>query len=174
MVMRSLSDIRDLFLQSNTGTIETGAPYGRCLLKYMIPGLKEVVILRPVEDCVESVMRLDLSGVATFDRDKLRKVLYRGRRAIDRITRDPSVLVVNYEDLDKEETCATIFEFCLPYKFDKGWWEYMRGMNIQVDFRSLVLYRFQNKSGIDSFKSLCKRELIRLVRMGAIPLNKEA
>lgn len=171
MYMRSMADVVELFSTPNTGSAETGAPYGRCLLKYFVPNLKEVVILRPVDEVVDSLMNLDVSEVATFDRNKLRKIIERGERALKRIITDPNVLVVNYSDLDKEETCARIFEFCLPYKFDREWWGYYKNKNIQVNMKLLLLYRFQNKPSIDSFKSLCKRELIRLCRLGEIKLR---
>ncbi len=168
MFMRSLQDVRELFAAANTGSAETGAPYGRCLLKWLVPDIREVVILRPVEECVNSLMKIDFDGMFVFDRDKLNKLMLRGRRALDKIAKDPKVLVINYADLDKEETCKKLFEFCLPYAFDREWWTYMQDLNIQVDLKSLFLYRYQNKPAIDSFKNLCKRELLRLCRLGEI------
>lgn len=174
MFMRSMADVKEFLLTPNTGTAETGAPYGRCLIKWLIPNIKEVVILRPVDECVDSLMKIDFEGLFTFDRVKLKKIMERGRCALDKIAKDPNVLVVNYHDLDDEETCSRLFEFCLPYKFDKKWWDYMNEKNIQVDLKALFLYRYQNKGAIDSFKSLCKRELMRLVRLGEVPFNKAA
>lgn len=169
MFMRSMGDVKELFSNPNTGTVETGAPYGRCLVRWLMPNVKEVVILRPVEDCVSSLMNIDFEGMFTFDRDKLRKLMTRGRRCLDKIAKDPNVLVINYADLDNEETCKKLFEFCLSYQFDSEWWNYMKDKNIQVKLKDLFLYRYQNKSAIDSFKNLCKRELIRLCRLGEIP-----
>lgn len=171
MFLRSMQDVRDL-LSGTTGTAETGAPYGRCLLKWLVPNLKEVVILRPIDECVESLMAMDFGGMFSFDRVKLTKLMTRGRRALDRIARDPNVLVIDYCDLDKGEACKRLFEFCLPYEFDKDWWEYMRDKNVQVVLKDLFLYRYQNKSAIDDFKSLCKRELFRLARLGEISLGR--
>ncbi len=174
MFMRSLSDVTEFFSEPRMGTVETGAPYGRCLLKWLVPGIREVVVLRPVEECVDSIMRLDVSEVAVFDRVKLTKILQKGDRALRKIARDPNVMVINYEDLNREDACAAIFEFCLPYKFDRPWWEYYKDLNIQMDMKSLILYRFQNKKFIDGFKSLCKRELFRLVRCGEIFVERTA
>lgn len=172
MHMRSMDDVKELFAAANTGSVETGAPYGRCLLKWFVPNLKEVVILRPLEEVVDSVMKIDLQGISVFDRDKLRKILAKGERALLKIAKDPNVLVVNYDDLHKEEICAKIFEFCLPYKFDKDWWDYYKDLNIQLNMGLLIAYRHQNKSQIDEFKNLCKRELIKLCRMGALQVNR--
>jgi uncharacterized protein YuzB (UPF0349 family) len=171
MYLRSMQDVKDLFLTPNTGSAETGAPYGRCLLKYLVPDIKEVVVLRPVQEVMTSLLRIDFGGQFTFDEVKLRKIIEKGDRALRKIARDPSVLVVEYADLENEETCARVFEFCLPYAFDGEWWRYFHEKNIQVDLRELFSYRYQNKSAIDGFKSLCKRELLRLCRMGEIPLN---
>ena len=174
MFMRSMQDVRDLFSAPNTGSAETGAPYGRCLIKWLIPNIKEVVILRPVDECVESLMKIDFEGMFVFDRVKLQKLMEKGRRALDKIAKDPNVLVVNYSDLDKEEIVRHLFEFCLPYEFDREWWGYMKDKNIQVNLKQLFLYRYQNKSAIDSFKSLCKRELFHLGRLGEISIREGA
>ncbi len=172
--MRSMEDVKKLFSTSNTGTAETGAPYGRCLLKWLVPNLKEVVILRPLDEVIDSVMKIDLHGISVFDRNKLRKILAKGERALHKIAKDPNVLVVNYDDLNKEEICARIFEFCLPYKFDKEWWNYYKDINIQINMGLLIQYRHHNKGYIDAFKSLCKRELIKLCRAGELQVRGEA
>lgn len=172
MYMRSMGDVKELLSAPNTGTAETGAPYGRCLIKWLFPDMKEVVVFRPVDEVVNSVLNVDLGGYFAFDKEKLQKLMIKGERCLRKIAKDPNVLVVNYHDLDKEETCAKIFEFCLPYRFDKEWWNYMKDKNIQVDLKALFLYRYQNKNSIDMFKSLCKRELLRLCRLGVIPLGK--
>lgn len=172
MFMRSMQDVRDLFSTPNTGTVETAASYGRCLIKWLIPNIKEVVILRPVEECVESLMRLDLSSIGTsFDRKKVERLMKRGRATLDKIAKDPNVLVINYTDLDKEETIKQLFEFCLPYDFDRAWWLGYHEKNIQLNIPLLLLYRLQNKSAIDAFKSLVKRELFRLGRLGELTLR---
>lgn len=172
MHMRSLADVQELFSTPRTGTVETGAPHGRCLLKWLVPNIKEVVILRPVEEVINSLMNIE--GVA-FDEKKLRKVISYSDRCLKKIAKDPDVLVIQYDELDKEETCARIFEFCLPYKFDEEarvWWESYKDLNIKLNFPLLVLYRKAHKDAMDSFKRLCKRELLRLVRMGEIPFNR--
>lgn len=171
MHMRSMGDFKKLLSPINTGTAETASSYGRCLIKWLIPNIREVVILRPVEEVIQSLLSVDFQGSFVFDEVKLRKIIEKGNRALQRIAQDPKVLVINYDDLDKEETCAKIFEFCLPHKFDKEWWGYMKDRNIQVNLGLLFSYRYQNKKDIDGFKSLCKRELLRLCRLGEIPLN---
>ncbi len=169
MLMRSMADVRELFSTPNIGTAETGTAYGRCLLKWLVPNLREVVILRPVDEVMASLIAVSERDGFEFDVPRLRKIMERGHRCLLRIAKDPNVLVVNFDDLEQEETCTRIFEFCLPYKFDKEWWESYKGKNIQLNFPLLMLYRIQNRSAIDGFKNLCKRELLRLVRSGEIP-----
>lgn len=172
MLMRSMTDVRELLSTPNTGTAETASAYGRCLLKWMFPQIKEVVILRPVDDVMASLVAVSERGGFNFDLPRLRKIMEKGHRALLKIAKDPKVLVVDYSDLETEEACKKIFEFCLPYAFDYDWWESYKDTNIQLDFPLLMLYRKQNKSAIDGFKNLCKRELLRLVRSGEIPLGK--
>ncbi len=168
MTMRSMADVRELLSAPNTGTAETASAYGRCLLKWMFPDIREVVVLRPVDEVMASLVAVSERGGFSFDLPRLRKIMEKGHRALLKIARDPKVLVVDYADLEQEETCARVFEFCLPYAFDKAWWELYKDKNIQLDFPLLLLYRKQNKSGIDGFKNLCKRELLKLVRSGEI------
>jgi hypothetical protein len=172
MTMRSMADVKELFSAPNTGTAETGTAYGRCLLKWLIPNLKEVVILRSVDDVMASLIAVSERDGFEFDVPRLRKIMEKGHRALLKIAKDPKVLVVDYADLEQEETCARVFEFCLPYKFDRDWWESYKDKNIQLNFPLLLLYRKQNKVEIDGFKNLCKRELMRLVRMGEIKMER--
>ena len=173
MFMRKLSDVVELFSTPNTGSAETGASYGRCLLKFLVPDIKEVVILRSVDDVMNSLLKIQLEEF-TWDEPKLRRIMERGRRSLERIAKDPNVMVVNYEDLDEEETCRKIFEFCLPYKFDRDWWAYMDQKVITLNFPFLMRYRKHHKNFIDNFKSTCKRELISLCRRGLIPFERIA
>lgn len=172
MHMRRIGDFKELMSAPNTGAAETGACYGRCLMKWFAPNLKEVVILRPVEEVMESLMKIDMEGTFTFDRQKLQKLIEKGRRALDKIAKDPKVLVIEYADLEKEETCKRLFEFCLPYQFDREWWKYMDQKIITINFPLLAIYRTQHKSLIDGYKNVCKRELFQLARLGNISLRE--
>lgn len=172
--MRDMGDVRDFLSQPNTGCVETAAAPGRYLIKHTIPDIREVVVLRPVQEVVESTMRMDVSGVATYDRKTLQRNMEYGDRVLRKIAKDPSVLVVRYEDLNLEETCAKIFEHCLPYAFDKNWWDKIKNENVQVDAKSFFRYYFANKDVIENFKKHCKSELRKLFRTGEIPREVRA
>lgn len=166
--MRSMEDVRNVFSLENTGFIETAAIAGRHLIHSVCPNIRELVILRPVNDVVESFMKLDVSDIATYDRVKLKKVMDYEDRMLRNIAKEPNVLTINFEDLNKEETCAKIFEHCLPYSFDKAWWESLKEKNIQVSVKEYILFYHKNRAVIEEFKRCCKRELRRLYYTGFI------
>lgn len=172
--MRSIGDIKDFFSHPNIGCAETAAVAGRHLIHSVCPNIKEVVILRPVDEVVDSFMNLDISDIATYNREKLQKVIAYEDRMLRKITEEPNVLTVNFEDLKHEETCAKIFEHCLPYKFDKTWWESLKNKNIQVDVKDYIVYYHKHKGAIEEFKRCCKRELRRLYYAGLIPKKVKA
>jgi hypothetical protein len=133
--LRSFGDVDAWFAQPCTGTIETAAAsWWRMLPK----GVRVATIRRPVAEVVDSLMRIP--GCA-FDRDELRAVLERHDRKLDQIeARLPGVLSVRFEDLTREETCAALFEHCLPYTHDTGRWAALAPVNIQIDMRALIRY----------------------------------
>lgn len=160
--MRSVEDVRNFFARPNVGSCETAVAQGRQLVKHIVPNIKEVVVLRPVEEVVSSVMNMDVSGVATYDEKLLRRNMNYGDRVLRKIANDPSVLMVNYHDLNQEKTCRTIFEHCLPYPFDKSWWEAIKDDNIQANVKGVLEYYHKNRDAIECFKSACKSELRKL------------
>lgn len=164
--LRTIADIKDFFSYPRIGSVETGAAPGRSLLKCMFPELKEVVILRPVNEVIESLMKIDLSGIAVYDRELLEKGMRYCDRAIHKIAADSKVLTIHYHELNQRDTCIKIFEHCLPYEFDDEWWESLKDVNIQEDTRKMMEYRIKNRDRILTFKKNCKSELRRLYRLG--------
>ena len=162
--MRSMEDVRFFFSQPNIGSVETAAAPGRHLIRHLIPNIREVVILRPVDEVVGSMMNLDVSDVAQYDRATLKKGMEYGDRILRKIARESHVLTVDYSDLGKRDTCIKIFEHCLPYSFDEKWWDSLHNQNIQVNVKDVLLYYFKHKSAIEGFKKHCKSELRRLYR----------
>lgn len=160
--MREIADI-STFFKPMMGSCETAAAPGWAILKRHVPNLKQVVVLRPVEDVVESIMNLSIDGFA-YDRDVLRKGMEYGDRVLRKIAAQPDVLTVEFADLNKENACRKIFEHCLPYAFDRDWWIEHKDQNIQADVASVLRYYFENKDGIERFKALCKAELRSIAR----------
>ena len=164
MTMRHPDDYYSLLKVKNVGIADTGIAQGWRLIEYACPGIKTVVVHRPVEEAVDSLMKLDLAGIATYEKTSLTKHFEYGKRMLDEISRRSDVLSVNFSDLNHEEVCKKIFQHCLPYEFDYEHWKYCSELNIQIDVKGMLLYYFKNKPEITNFKRLCKLEMIKLRR----------
>jgi hypothetical protein len=162
--MRSIADVVAFFARPNRGTVETAAAPGWRLLQHHVPHLRVAVIRRPVEEVVHSVMHMDTGGIATYDEARLRPLMVREARDLDRIAAQPGVLSLAYADLEQEAACAALFEHCLPYRFDRDWWQDLRHRNIQADIAGKLIYYFRNRDAIEQFKRDCASELRQLAR----------
>lgn len=133
---RSLDDAKAWFSQPNTGTVETAlAPFWRLLPRYA-PDARVVTVRRPVEDVVESLMRID----PRFERVSLTAEMTRLDRKLDQIEhRLPNVLSVEFDRLSRYEA-ARVFDFCLPYPCDGSHFFKMISQNIQCDFAAMTRY----------------------------------
>lgn len=138
---RGLDDVKSWLAQPNTGSVETAAaPYWR-LLKKLAPDARVVIIRRPVEDVVESLMRIDLRGTGAFDRDALAASMRRHDAKLRQIAkRWPGVLVVDFDELATEAGARAVWEHCLPIPFDAQRWRAMNAVNLQCDFPALMRY----------------------------------
>jgi len=136
--MRSMDDVRAWLSQPNTGTIETSvAPWWRLLAK-LSPDAKVVLIRRPVEDVVGSL--LSIPG-CQFDRGHMLAEMQHADRKLDQIAaRWPGATSIDYADLAREEVCAALFERCLPYAHDSAHWGNLEKLNIQVNMPALIRY----------------------------------
>lgn len=168
ITMRSTEDIALFFRQPRIGAAETAAAPGWRLLRHLVPELRSVVVRRPVDEVVEAMLAVDISGVSRYDPDLLARNMHRVARSLDRIAAQPDVLTVDYADLDREEVCAAIFEYCLPFPHDHAWWAILRRRNIQADVRQVLRYYAANRDAVERFKLVCKSEIRRLAYAGAI------
>jgi len=166
--MRSIPDMVRFFQQPCTGAAETAVSLGWMLFRYYLPELRTVVIRRPVEECVASMLRVDVAAVAVYNEGVLRHGLTREAAALDALAEQPDVLAVDYADLAREDACAAVFEHCLPFPFPRARWLEMRERNIQADVKGLLRYYQANRVALDRFKADCKAELARLARAGMI------
>lgn len=157
--VRGLADVRAWLAQDFTGAVETGAARWWRLIQNLRPDLRTVVVRRPVAEVVESLLRLDLSGICTFDRAALLQVLRRMDRALDRIAAQPGVLSVRFADLDREDACAAVFQHCLPYPHDHGWWDSWRNLNIQADMRAMMRYFVTHQALMTKAGVSCRKQL---------------
>jgi GNAT superfamily N-acetyltransferase len=150
-----MDDVKSWFAQPNTGTAETGAaPFWRLARRYA-PDIRTVVIRRPVRDVVASLARFG------FDPAVMTRLMTRLDHKLDQIeARVPGALSVAFNDLASEQTCARVFEHCLPYKHDPAWYAIMAPLNIQIDMAALVRYMRAYQAAHANLADIARRQII--------------
>lgn len=139
--MRGVDDVHSWLSQDYVGTIETAAaPWWR-LVQDCRPDVRVVTVRRPVDEVVDSLMRVDMRGVCDFRPDALRVAMRWMSRHLDQLEREvPNVMSVRFADLASEATCAAVFEHCLPYQHMHEWWATMAPINLQTDLPAQMRY----------------------------------
>lgn len=163
--MRSLDDARLWLSQDFTGTAETAAARWWRLAIHFRPDIKILVVRRPVDDVIESLMALDLSGICQFDRRILRAQIVRMDRALDRIEKEEGVLSVSFSDLVHENVCRKVFEHCLPYEHDREWWGSLATENLQTDMRSLMRYALTYRAQMLRTGLICRHQMRKVLQV---------
>lgn len=164
--MREVADIGRYFQRPRIGAVEPGgAGPGWSIVSAIVPDIRMAVVRRPVADVVESTRRLS-RDVIKWDVERLTRVFTYMARMLDQIAKVPGTLVLDYDDLETEAGCQALFEHCLPFRFDRSWWQSVAQQNIQVDMAELFRYRTGHRSRIDGFKRACWSEMRRLVSVG--------
>ena len=161
--MRSIEDVKTFFDRPHHGTVETAAAQGWHILHHHIPELKALVIRRPVEEVVDSMLHAEV-GPYKYDEDKLRKAMTYGNRMLGQVANALDLPVVDYADLESESTCRGIFEYCLNTEFDRNHFQRLHGQHIEADIPAYIRYYHENQVEISKFKSTCWREL-RVIAM---------
>lgn len=156
--MRSLDDVRTWFSQPCIGTAETaGAPWWRLLPRFA-PDCHVLIVRRPVQDVVESLMRLP--GCA-FDHERLTVAMTRLDRKLDQIAaRVPNVLSVTFADLGCEKVAAAAFEHCLGLPHDHAHWAKWDPLNVQCDMRAMMRHFEAYRPAIDKLAQQAKQQTV--------------
>jgi hypothetical protein len=162
--IRGVDDLRSWLAQGWTGTAETAAAPWYRLLRHLRPDLAIVVVRRPVDEVVDSLMRLDLQGVCTFDRAVITRQMHRIDRYLDRIERLPGVLSVRFADLADEATCARVFEHCLHVKHDPAWWAALAETNLQCNMPALMRYMILHERQVSRTAARCLQHMKQVRR----------
>ncbi len=159
--LRSIEDARIWLNRSYAGSAETSiSPWWRLIQKFR-PDVRIVTVRRPVDQVVDSLMRLDMGDVGSFDRDVISKAVLRLDAKLDQIERRmPNVLSVQYEDLSSEDVCASVFERCLPYRHDHEWWSALAPVNMQINMRSMMRYMAAYRQPLDTLIATAKHRSI--------------
>lgn len=162
--VRGPEDVRSWLSQDCVGTAETAGVRWWRLVRHYRPEVRVVVVRRPVSDVVESVLRLDMRGVCSYDRDNLTQSMRKFDGCLDRIEQEtPSVVSVTFADLASEQVCANIFEHCLPYNHDTAWWGGLANENVQINMPALIRHYFAHRRQIERGAAACFKELRKAV-----------
>lgn len=156
---RSLEDVESWLAQPSTGTVETAAaPFWR-LLRHYQPDTRIVTIRRPVEDVLRSLCEVFRRTDPELALPLLRKL----DRKLDQIEAHTDAYRVEYADLQYEEVCAGLFEYCLPYDYDPRWWHAMQGLNLQVNLYHVLRYMQAHRHQLERVAQQAKHRLLTLL-----------
>jgi hypothetical protein len=168
MKFRSMSEVGQFFSNPRVGTAETAAAPGWRLIKTLAPWSTAVVVTRDEDDIISSFATLFAANGIAFDEDKLVRVVRYEQRCLRQISAHADTLTVRFDDLDDESVCRAVFERCLPYEFDRGWWLRLSAENIQSPVQELVNYYRENTAGVEAFKRESRATMRRLVRINQL------
>lgn len=148
---RTLDDVTSWFNQPCTGTVETAAaPFWR-----MIPHVKALIIRRPIDDVIDSLMK-----TANFDKPSLTRMMDRLDHKLDQIEKRLGVQSIPYDELKSEQTCKQIFEYCLPYQHDRKWWKKLRNLNLQISMPQLMRYMNAYQPQMSKLSQIAKHHML--------------
>lgn len=166
--LRSVADVAAYLALPCHGSAETAVAPGWELCRHLAPNLRTVVIRRPIAEVVASFLAVDLQGMATYDEPLMRRNLEYLNRALDRIARQPGVLVLDFADLEQESACSAVWQHCLPHPWDHARWLSQRDWNIQCDTVAQIFHYHTHRNEVEAFKLTIAREMRRLARAGLI------
>jgi GNAT superfamily N-acetyltransferase len=167
---RTPADIKAWLETPYFGTVETAAGGFWRTLRAMNPATRVVVLRRPVDEVVESLLRQ-----CPFDRGSLEALIRKADRKLAQIARRwPNALSVTYAELADEAVCARVFEHCLPgYRHDPAWWRALEGVNIQINLPAMMRYHVANQAGIEKLAAILRQTSLDLLERRA-PVDNDA
>ena len=161
----SLQEVLTMLGIPGMGFAETLAAPAWPLLLTAEPRLRTVVVRRPIEEILASLVAATKDQLE-LDLPKLRHLLQYVRRALDKLSLQPQTLTVDFHELAQEATCAAVFEHCLPYRHDHGWWKFLAAKNLNPDVRQLAALYLQRQEQIRAIGQECRHLMFRLGRQG--------
>jgi hypothetical protein len=162
----SLQEVLTMLSIPGMGAAETLAAPAWPLLLTAEPRLRTVVVRRPIDEILASLVAATEKDHLELDLPRLRHLLEYVRRALDKLALQPQTLTVDFHELAQESVCAAIFEHCLPYKHDSGWWEFLSEKNLNPDVRQLATLYQQRQNEILGLGKECRHMMFKLGRQG--------
>lgn len=164
----SFSDVMGALSIPGIGSAETMAAPAWRLLKVAAPNLRAVVVKRPTREIIESLVTA-ASDRMQLDEVALHVIIERLQRALDVVSEDAaSVLTVDFAELKSEEVCKRIFEHCLPYKHDSGWWKFMDAKVLDPDIVQMAQMMQARQHQVAALGREARHLTFRLARQGHI------
>lgn len=161
----SFQEVMKMLSIPGMGAAETMSAPAWPLLLTAAPQLRVVVVRRPTEEILASLVKAT-DGKLELDLPVLRRLIGYIERALEKLSAQPQTLTVDFHDLAREETCKAVFEHCLPYKFDAGWWKYMNEKVIDPDVMQLAALYQLRQDQIRGLAHECRHLLFKLGRQG--------
>jgi len=163
--VQNFKEVLQMLSIPGMGAAETMSAPAWPLLLTAAPQLRVVVVRRPTEEILESLTRAT-EGKLELDLPVLRRLIGYIVRALEKLSAQSQTLTVDFADLTKEATCKAVFEHCLPYKFDPGWWKFMDSKVVDPDVMQLAqLYQVRQEQ-IRGLGRECRHLLFKLGRQG--------
>lgn len=164
---QSLDDCATWFTQPDIGTVETALPPFWRLLMAMQPSARIVTVRRSVEAVLASLARHGLGG------DTVASMIRACDRKLDQIERRvPGVLSVRFDDLVREDVCATVFEHCLQLPHDPAWWRAWDAREVSGDLVRQVRYTHAYLPRMLKLaRSARQRMLVNMARPVTMPVD---
>jgi hypothetical protein len=160
----TMAEFADLLGGSFIGSTETGAVIGWRAIRRLLPDARIVVVRRPVRQVYDSLCAFGLGSPAL-----LTELIGRDHM-LERLSREPGVLSLAFDDLTHPSACSRLFEFCLGQRFDYGWWKYLSKINVQIDVPAFLQYLADNRIRIENLK----RDARRIGGDGDVVIGTEA
>ena len=158
-------EVMELLNIPGMGAAETLAAPAWPLLLAAAPQMRIVVVRRPLEEILASLVATT-KGRLELDIPVLRRLLSYVIRALDKLAQQPQSLVVDFHELAREDVGRAIFEHCLPYKFDPGWFKWLSSKNVTPDVMQLAALYQQREKEIRGLGRECRHLMFRLARQG--------
>lgn len=127
------------------GSCETGAAMAWRVLQARMPGVRFIVVRRPVERVLASLLRM---GLAVSPEE-----LESREAQLELVSAQPDTRTLDFDDLSSPQTCQALFEYCLEREWDAAWWYHLARMNIQIDMKAHVARLMHNADQIAGLKA---------------------
>jgi LPS sulfotransferase NodH len=154
--LRSLADLASWWSIPMNGSCETaGAPWWR-----LIPNeVRIVTVRRPVYEVHGSLM-----AKGQFEPQTLGRQLVYLDRKLDQVQARRSCLTLAYQELNWDQACAEMFEYCLGMEMPLAWWQALAPLNWQIDLPGLLRHFVAHRPQLDQMTKIARQEVLRGLR----------